>query len=319
MSDEMVGLSEIEGAWMEMPGLPRPAWPVVTRWIRRNIEQDNWEEAYDSAVMQWLEAMVAGLSPGYEIHESPNFFILAAQSEEDAIALLKFAERTHRDLMRHLCGGEDEKTWTGRHVILLFNEPEVYADYVASHSPGEDEQTIGLAVMINRGYIHTAAQYTYLEEAQRCIAHEHVHTLIHLGVNRKMPRWLHEGLAQLVESAVFGSRSHAMDAMTASRHRSFWNRDNIQQFWSGDSFNVPGDSSELSYNLAVVIARVMAEAPDAYADFIREAHRDDAGESAAQDIYGKSLGDYAFAFLGPGDWAPQGADPAPDTPPDSEG
>lgn len=93
----------------------------------------------------------------------------------------------------------------------------------------------------------------------------------------------------------------------AERHFAFWSEDNIQSFWAGTSFYIPGDSNELSYSLAQVFVKLLTERRDAAAfrAFLETARHDDAGQTAAMDILGSDLGEIAATFLGEGNWRPQ--------------
>jgi hypothetical protein len=117
---------------------------------------------------------------------------------------------------------------------------------------------------------------------------------------------LNEGLAILFERAVGDSHRPLMDHELRERHLAFWNPENIQKFWSGVSFREPGDSNELSYNLAEVIINLLLTQQRAeFGGFVKEARWDDAGQTAALDYMGIDLGAVMGTFLGEGNWRPQ--------------
>ena len=80
------------------------------------------------------------------------------------------------------------------------------------------------------------------------------------------------------------------------------------RFWTGESWEIPGDSFELSYNLTQVLWRKieadLAAPRSEILQFILDAHFDDGGEAACQAIFDLSLGDLVMDFLGEGEWAP---------------
>ena len=90
----------------------------------------------------------------------------------------------------------------------------------------------------------------------------------------------------------------------AERHHAFWNEDLIQSFWAGTSFQEGGDATELSYSLAEVFVHLLSEDRATFLEFLSRAHYDDAGQTAALDCFGQSLGDVAATFLGDGNWRP---------------
>lgn len=86
---------------------------------------------------------------------------------------------------------------------------------------------------------------------------------------------------------------------------SFCNEENIQEFWSGTSFNEPGDASMLSYSLGEILVELASENAKYFLNFLRHADYRDAGQDAALKYLGRSLGDVVATFLGPGDWRPR--------------
>jgi hypothetical protein len=94
------------------------------------------------------------------------------------------------------------------------------------------------------------------------------------------------------------------------RLRRFWSVVSIQEFWSGDSFHRPGDSNQLSYELARIIVEQLAKDWDTFTRFVRSAERADAGAAAARESLGLDLGEIVTALLEretPRSWSP---DPA---------
>jgi len=121
------------------------------------------------------------------------------------------------------------------------------------------------------------------------------------------PRPVGEGDQHALYGALINWRPPIMWDELAERHFAFWNEANIQSFWAGTSFYVPGDSNELSYSLAQVFLKLLQERAqgDAFRVFLEAATQDDAGQTAAMDVIGIDLGDIAGEFLGEGCWRPQ--------------
>jgi hypothetical protein len=95
-----------------------------------------------------------------------------------------------------------------------------------------------------------------------------------------------------------------VDYELADRHRTHWNEANIQTFWAGKSYDVPGDESELSYSLGAILVMLLSEKAG-FADFIKAADWRDAGQDAAINVLEQDLGEVLGGFLGPGNWRPQ--------------
>jgi hypothetical protein len=105
------------------------------------------------------------------------------------------------------------------------------------------------------------------------------------------------------ESAPRRSRA-VLDQELAAAHDAFWNEQNIQEFWAGKTFHQPGEGNTLSYSLAEILVTLLEENRDDFLQFVEHADYHDAGQDAALGFLGKSLGDAAASFLGPGDWRP---------------
>jgi hypothetical protein len=126
--------------------------------------------------------------------------------------------------------------------------------------------------------------------------------LAHLPI----PVWLNEAMAMRMEDAICHSNSLTLDRGIYQQHRTHWNSQTIQQFWTGESWEIPNQGFDLSYNLAQVIWRkieVDLGAPrEAVLEFISSADKKDAGETACNRILGVTLGELVGDFLGEGDW-----------------
>ncbi len=218
-----------------------------------------------------------------------------------------------------------QTAWSGtlaKDVLLIFTELDDYDHYVAHHlAEGENPASGGMC--LGSGYTHIALPWTDQTDAANAIIHELTHDcLAHLP----LPHWLNEAVAVTLEraigsprrqigesdqSAVYGAsigwRPPMMWDDLAERHFAFWNEENIQTFWAGTSFHIPGESNELSYSLAEVFMKLLSERTtlEHFRKFLETARQDDAGQTAAIAILDVDLGDIAATFLGEGNWRPQ--------------
>ena len=135
------------------------------------------------------------------------------------------------------------------------------------------------------------------------LAHELAHaTTAHLPI----PRWLSEGLAMFIERSVVGDPSISVGHELINDLRAFWTEKNIQTFWSGESFIVPGISNELSYEFAEILFRYLLKSGKDLIGFLQAADDRDAGQTAAINLLDMDLNDAVVEFLGPGEWRPNG-------------
>jgi hypothetical protein len=136
---------------------------------------------------------------------------------------------------------------------------------------------------------------------QQVLVHELTHDLLgHLP----LPLWLNEGLAVMSESLV-GQRRFMVTRELADRHRKHWTETNLQAFWAGTTFDVPGDDSELSYSLGEILVHLLAEKGPGFGEFVGAADWRDGGHEAAVTFLNQGLEEAVGGFLGPGNWRPQ--------------
>jgi hypothetical protein len=107
------------------------------------------------------------------------------------------------------------------------------------------------------------------------------------------------------------------------RHRRHWRQHGLDAFWHGKGFSAPGVMQRLSYELAVVLVRLLVEESRPgwfgrgrdrqrrFVAFVRAARESDCGEAAAREHLRSGLGDLAATFLGPGSWSPGPVAPEP--------
>ena len=141
-------------------------------------------------------------------------------------------------------------------MILLFLEEDDYYQYVSYFHRDGNHPTSG-GCLIHKGYVHIAAPYEPFGLRQM-LAHELTHNCV---AHLRLPLWLNEGLAMKFQRAIAGTNRPVLDYELKERHLAFWNPDNIQEFWSGISFQKPGNPNELSYSLAEIMLTLLLEQP----------------------------------------------------------
>jgi hypothetical protein len=260
------------------------------------------------------------LGGDYAVLQSRHTILLHELPAETARWLLDYAGRAATTVRQSL----GELAWggaPGKNVALVFSEQDDYYQYLSHYSPDGEQAATG-GVCVYAGYIHIALPWADKQAAANAIVHELTHACVaHLA----MPLWLNEGITVTLEKAIglpprtsgqsdretlatetMDWRPPIMWDELAGRHFSFWNEENIQSFWAGTSFYQPGDANELSYSLAEVLVKLLSERgdPAALHAFLEAARPDDAGQTAAMDIFRVDLGEIAATFLGEGKWRP---------------
>jgi hypothetical protein len=302
-------------------GFNRVDWAVVQNWIEASLNPTDWNQAWNEAALLWVEKLRADLGGEYRVLVSPQNIVLCDQPLQIAQWLSDYAGRAATTIQDYL----GQTAWSGafgKDVLLVFTDLDDYDHYVAHHlAEGENPATGGMCIY--SGYAHVAVPWMDQIDTANAIIHELTHDcLAHLP----LPVWLNEAVAVTLEktigaprravgegdqSAIYGAsigwRPPMMWDELAERHFAFWNEKNIQTFWAGTSFFIPGDSNELSYSLAEVFMKLLSERTtlEHFRKFVECARQDDAGQTAAIDILNADLGEIAATFLGEGNWRPQ--------------
>ncbi|HSU54837.1 MAG TPA: hypothetical protein VLT36_12320 [Candidatus Dormibacteraeota bacterium] len=295
----VLDLSEIGNAFELREGFSRPNWKLIRQLIKNDISPESHSQAWTDAAFQWAEQIRADLGGEYNLLWSDQFILVTALEQEKARSLLQFSERT----LDHINESLQDAAWRsglGKHLLFLFVDLDDYYQYIADfYRDGVYPTTSG--VLLGRGYVHIAMPAGEGRQIRRVLTHELAHNVV---VHLPLPAWLNEGVAQTFERTAIDRPEPFLDHDLRDRHLAFWNNANIQKFWAGTSFYDPGDSNELSYNLAEIMVNLLNPKPSNFADFLKAARPEDAGQTASLDCLGADLGSVMGTFLGEGNWRP---------------
>ena len=250
----LLDLGQTVGAFSFEEGFSRPDWKVIKRAIDQTASPDDLNAAWTDAAIQWLLRLQVDLGGEYRVRCSKEFLLLSAQDLPAAGELLRFAETTLEKIYSSL----KEAAWkwdNGKHVVLLFTEDDDYYQYVSFFYQDGIHPASG-GCLINRDYVHIAMFLADGRSIHTILAHELAHNSV---VHLRLPLWLNEGLAVLFQRTASEWQSRMLEGDLRERHVSFWNAESIQRFWSGISFQEPGESNELSYGLAEIMVRLLSE------------------------------------------------------------
>lgn len=134
-----------------------------------------------------------GIESGYWSQESPHFLVRyeGGGGIDVGRSVVDVLERAYESLGRDLGVYPKERVQVGIYVTKTFAEiggiPPEFAEHVLGFY---DYQKLRLRL--------SASQAGSLG-LERLVRHEYAHLLIHQATNGRAPRWLHEGLAQVVE------------------------------------------------------------------------------------------------------------------------
>jgi len=295
----LIDLTNVEGAFSFDDEFSRPDWAIIQSLIKKTLGPEAFGRAWAEVAFQWVCRLREDLGGNYHVSESNRVILLSALDRTDTQRTLGFIERAV-DIIRAELQQAAWQNCLGKHVVLLFMDEDDYYQYQAPFLRDGLNPASG-GVLIRDGYVHIALPYANGFPLPRVLAHELTHNyLAHLP----LPLWLNEGVAQRMEGIVVRSMQPILDQELADNLRNYWTEKNIQEFWAGVSFDETSEARTLSYSLAEVLVHSLTGGREAFLEFLRNAHCDDAGQTAALDCMETNLGDLAGSFLGPGSWRP---------------
>lgn len=285
-------------------GLPRPDWIAVCDWMEGHVAAADRDAAWQQVSRLWLQRLRDALGSGYAVATSDNFLLLSARNEDEQRRTLKALELLLAGVLQVLGDlGSDEGY--GKHVALLFADPNNFLRYIGYYYPIEGHFAQPGGAFIDDTYRHLALWSSDVDALRPTVAHELTHSCL---VDLPLPVWLDEAVAMEVQGALTGAASPDLDRERVAEHRTFWTAETIASFWTGDSFGAPDPASSLSYQLArLLLYKIRNEhrpTPRAFCEFVRQATWTDAGDQSARQNLGVGLNDLVAGFLGPGEWGP---------------
>ena len=280
---------------------PRPDWEAISTYVEKFHSDSDQHELWCSIARTWVNKLAARLPTGYSIHESDNFILLTSESDRYVSVFTNFLERSLKAILNTLHDIAADDGY-GKYVVLIFDDIDAYYAYISYFYTQDGVYGLSSGAYLNKGFGHFAFPHQDLSYAESIAAHEMTHALLsHLAI----PAWLNEGMAVNVENLITGSSPLQMDNEMYARHCAFWSENEIQEFWSGDSFHRADEGQELSYQLAQFAVNTLSQDYDAFIQFANLAEHSDGGESAARNVYQRSLGSLIDQFFGEGNWLPR--------------
>ena len=275
---------------------PLMDWKALDDWAHTVGEQHAQREAFAQGQRAWLLHMRSALGPHYRLYESGDAYVLSPLENRVVLATADFMTRARNRVRNILDNGvarlpDDEKS-----ILLILDDDDLYYRYVSCYYPDQGEFSFSGGLFIPSGCAHFVTKVDDLSQMEPVIAHELTHAaLAHLN----LPVWLDEGLAVNTERLVIGGTySMSMSSQELRRRQlAFWGDAEIQEFWTGRSFERPDEGSPLSYELARIMVELLNKDWGAFVQFVLNAQHEDAGAAAAQKHLGVELGAFVSALL----------------------
>jgi hypothetical protein len=268
--------------------------------MKERFAGETWAPAWNDIAEQWLGLLAERMGPEFRLRRSSRFFTLDAYPDKMGTSLITFANATLNTL-ETIFSPLGRPATAGQRVIIFFATRRDYYSYVSCYVPdGASEATSG-GMYLRRpySYRHTICPPKNEHELRHTVAHELTH---HVLDHLRLPLWLEEGLAKMMEERITGFGYFRLDREMVRRHRDYWTNNGLSDFWLGRSYRDP-EGQELSYNLSQVFTRrIASDWPKRIMAFVRDATYKDGGDASARQHLGVSLQKLAESFLGPGDW-----------------
>ncbi|UCD74748.1 MAG: hypothetical protein JSV91_13290 [Phycisphaerales bacterium] len=297
-----LSLKSIPDAIVEVEGLPQPRWDVIGQWMEANVPPEKADEVWSEFELQWLEGLADTMGSEYSIYRLGRTLLLSPQSEGEAGDLVRFADRAWRninDFLLNLVPDDEESSV----VLVVFEESEKYHSYLSHFA--EDEHHAGVVgSVIWGGHEHVALVNQLMPEDLEAVA---ALELAHLYIRPlDLPIWLNEGTALLAGNMVIDSARFRPGADMPADELERWHKRGLEGFWSGRSFDAADEEQADSFRLAELLVRLVLwdHKKKKFVRYLQEVDNEDAGESAARELFGRGLGELVSEILGPGEWSP---------------
>ena len=284
--------------WIE--GFPVPDWGKVHDWME-GLPEERRMQGWDACERGWLLHLRDALGPAFHLARSDVSIVLSSLDPRETRYALDFMERTYKRIMHVLKGVAEAPPWD-QDLLIVFDDQDAYYRYASRYYRGGGEFATSSGMHISRGRSHFITTRADLTVVEPVIAHEMTHGCV---AHLPLPLWLNEGLAVNTERRLAGRAPQRFtpEEMHAKLQR-FFGEDEVQEFWSGKSFQRTDDGNMLSYELARIFVEHLAADWSRFARFANAAHYEDAGAAAAREHLGVELGAMAAALLEREDPAP---------------
>lgn len=278
-----------------------PDWQRVEESLSARIEKEDPNTLWSNVALCWMHLLKEVLGATFQVSNSDNFHLLSSGTAREHQLFLEYAEKSRKRILRLLDGIAKDEGY-GKSCVIAFASEEQYYEYVANYYPDEGEFAFSGGMYINHGYGHFVCVSTDMHAIEPVIAHELTH--MHLA-HLPLPAWLDEGLAVNTERILCPQRGslHSANELR-EKHAGFWNKDTIQEFWSGKSFLRSDDGNLLSYDLAKNIVTLLSQDRDRFVAFVNAATLEDSGHAAASKHLGDELEHAVNFIVAEGNWRP---------------
>lgn len=267
----------------------------LTNWLNDHVAVEFHAAMWEEAKRAWLLHVRDALGTNFQITESKTALLLSSLNPSTARTSAGFMSNALEQVLGVLDGIAQAPQW-GKDILIVFEDAESYYRYLSFFYP--DAAALGLSrgMYIRAGVGHFVAVKADVYAIQSMMVHEMTRNcLAHLP----LPLWLNVGIAvntgrQLVDKKPCGGCG---SQQLHQKLLAFWGESEIQEFWSGASFQRADEGLQLSYELASIMTELLAKDWPSFKNFVTNAHADDAGAAAARTHLDMDLEELVYALL----------------------
>lgn len=264
-------------------------------WLNDNVAAELRPALWEGAKRAWLLHMRDILGATFQVADSKTALVLSALNPTTARTTANFMSNALEQVLGVLTGIA-QPPQGGKDILIVFEDAESYYRYLSFFYSAAAVQGMGRVMYIRDSIGHFVAVKADLYATQSMMVQEITcNCLAHLP----LPVWLNVGIAVNTERQLVNKKSCGGCGSQQLHHRllAYWNEYEIQNFWSGVSFQRPDEGLQLSYELARIMVDLLAKDWQSFIRFVGHAHANDAAKAAALAYLDMDLGELACVLL----------------------
>lgn len=264
-------------------------------WLKDNVAAEFHSAIWEEVKRAWLLHVRDALGAGFQVTESKTALLLSSLNPNMAGTTANFMSNA-LEQVRGLLDGIAQAPHGDKDILIVFDDAESYYRHLSFFYPAAAAHGLSRGMYIRAGIRHFVAVKTDLYAIQPVMAHEMTRNcLAHLP----LPLWLDVGIAVNAERQLVNKKSCGGCGSQQLHHKllAYWDEREIQEFWSGASFQRADEGLQLSYELARIMVELLAKDWQLFRSFVTHACADDAGDAAARAHLNLDLGEFVCVLL----------------------
>jgi hypothetical protein len=281
----------ISDAIRHRQGFPLPDWKAIEATLG-DPPGSAAPDLKDAAIRAWVELLSPQLGQRYFICEAGPLLCLIPFAQKQSQLLAESASAGFARILSEL--GEAARPPSNLVVVILFNDRASYQQYASCFIQGPTVAGVALDGDVQQILVHGETP----DEVLSAVLHHMAHLcLSHL----RIPRWLDEGLAQILGRDDVQVRRFRPQANGESRKK--WLSKGLAGFWKGVAFPEGHAGAPPAYDLAEKLAdKIRNDYREKWVRFLLHASPEDGGAAASVAVLGTRVEDLLQTVISGRDW-----------------